>query len=665
MSRKSSVHRKGTPFVTAAVTFCGRGESDQSAVEVGSLREPISYERLQQMGGTFHDLGMPEDRPAAILHLPGFFDNDAMLRDLDSVPEDRVDKLMWSYQTCKNKNARWNTNFSDRSVRGDLGNEVPSKRFSSEVPFEEYPAMRAARKKVGELVGEGGLLCEINYYWADGGIGLHGDVERNLVVGGNIGTEPRTIVWQKFHRFKPVGETLSIVLQPGDCYIMSEHASGQDWKRSSIVTVRHAAGSEQYLKRIYRDVAKKRETVGETDGETVGKKRPAPETELAPAKKQCLASRLAAVETLYGLCTSGLILNRVEILEQSIFGSSLHGPIKDRLENIELNCGLAPAEPEPEPEPEPAEPAEPTEPELGLGDVVQIGGVDVKVVYVHKDFYWGSSKNGMVKFRSGVAQQPGLHEGCRVFNEALGWGQWRGGSVHWGDRVREVDVFWGENRWEASIRAGEDELQAGFEVVGGTVAAFEHGMYVVVADRDIYCRLELRKEGWTPVDVVDASSEVVVGIDNAKYCSDWVFDVIEGIAEWDEILGGYLGGSLRIKRSVYSGIEELLAAQSIRLISTSLGRYSVVAQSHQTTCYVYHPFLGAEIESIVDYDEESGGNFTLVGWHKPHQLNLEALSAFNVLEIEGYVLEIEGEGSEEDPHPEKHFLVVPNNISIK
>ena len=34
----------------------------------------------------------------------------------------------------------------------------------------------------------------------------------------------------------------------GDMYIMEEKAVGNDWKKSSIFTLRHAAGAEKYLK---------------------------------------------------------------------------------------------------------------------------------------------------------------------------------------------------------------------------------------------------------------------------------------------------------------------------------------------------------------------------------------------------------------------------------
>jgi hypothetical protein len=45
-----------------------------------------------------------------------------------------------------------------------------------------------------------------------------------------------------FHRSKPVGNKLELMLNDGDLYIMSEKAVGFDWKRSSQYTLRNAAG---------------------------------------------------------------------------------------------------------------------------------------------------------------------------------------------------------------------------------------------------------------------------------------------------------------------------------------------------------------------------------------------------------------------------------------
>lgn len=72
-----------------------------------------------------------------------------------------------------------------------------------------------------------------------------GDKERRIVVGLRIGaTIPLHYQW--FLRFKPIGERQVLTLNHGDLYFMSEKATGNDWLKSSIYTLRHAAGCSKY-----------------------------------------------------------------------------------------------------------------------------------------------------------------------------------------------------------------------------------------------------------------------------------------------------------------------------------------------------------------------------------------------------------------------------------
>ena len=52
--------------------------------------------------------------------------------------------------------------------------------------------------------------------------------------------------WQWFKNGMPLGNQIDIVLNSGDVYIMSEKAVGSDWKKSSLYTLRHAAGADKY-----------------------------------------------------------------------------------------------------------------------------------------------------------------------------------------------------------------------------------------------------------------------------------------------------------------------------------------------------------------------------------------------------------------------------------
>jgi len=73
-----------------------------------------------------------------------------------------------------------------------------------------------------------------------------GDGERLRVIGTRIGNSSLPIHFNWFHRHEPIGEQIIIPLNPGDIYIMSEKAVGNDWKKSSIYSLRHSTGADKY-----------------------------------------------------------------------------------------------------------------------------------------------------------------------------------------------------------------------------------------------------------------------------------------------------------------------------------------------------------------------------------------------------------------------------------
>jgi hypothetical protein len=92
-------------------------------------------------------------------------------------------------------------------------------------------------------------VCEGNYYYdaRKCGIGFHGDTERTRVICLSVGGGAEyPLRWQWFCRNKAVGSPVDVTVGSGDVYIMSEKAVGQDWKRSSLFTLRHAAGAPKY-----------------------------------------------------------------------------------------------------------------------------------------------------------------------------------------------------------------------------------------------------------------------------------------------------------------------------------------------------------------------------------------------------------------------------------
>lgn len=49
--------------------------------------------------------------------------------------------------------------------------------------------------------------------------------------------------YQWYYKGAPVGDRVKLMIGEGDMYIMSTKASGFDWKKKNILTIRHAAGT--------------------------------------------------------------------------------------------------------------------------------------------------------------------------------------------------------------------------------------------------------------------------------------------------------------------------------------------------------------------------------------------------------------------------------------
>ena len=102
---------------------------------------------------------------------------------------------------------------------------------------------KVSKDKVVINVIEGNRYYDLNKC----GIGFHGDTERNIVIALTIGGGGGYLLrWSWYHKSKPIGNPIDVRLNDGDLYIMSEKAVGTDWKRSSLVTLRHSAGCQKY-----------------------------------------------------------------------------------------------------------------------------------------------------------------------------------------------------------------------------------------------------------------------------------------------------------------------------------------------------------------------------------------------------------------------------------
>lgn len=158
----------------------------------------------------------------------------------------KVDKKAKMYGRVVNKHARHNLCFDDKSQKPDYENGK-----GRIVAFNKVPLTKKIRDSLPEYIGDKAIkLCaEGNYYYdiTKCGIGYHGDAERRIVVGIRLG-ESLPICYQWYKNNKRIGSNKKIMLNHGDIYVMSDKTVGTDWKRKSILTLRHAAGANKYIK---------------------------------------------------------------------------------------------------------------------------------------------------------------------------------------------------------------------------------------------------------------------------------------------------------------------------------------------------------------------------------------------------------------------------------
>lgn len=169
-------------------------------------------------------------------------ESSALLQEQLPLPKD-TKALM--YGRVVNKHARHNLCFDEMAQEPNY--EQGRGRV---VAFDQVPQLARLRATLPEILGERGrnLVAEGNYYFdvAKCYIGYHGDSERRRVVAVRLGASfPFHYQW--YWQSKPVGRRGSILLNHGDFYVMSEKAVGTDWKKKSILTLRHAAGLDRHL----------------------------------------------------------------------------------------------------------------------------------------------------------------------------------------------------------------------------------------------------------------------------------------------------------------------------------------------------------------------------------------------------------------------------------
>lgn len=171
-------------------------------------------------------------------------DYNALIKEVKSSKK-IVDKKAWMRGRVVNKLARHNLCYADKAQKADYENKK-----GTIVAFKTVPELNYVRSSIGEMFGSKkykNLFAELNYYYdiKKCGISPHGDGERRIVIGLRFGAS-MNLHYQWYYKSEPIGKRVILKLNEGDFYIMSDKATGNDWKRKIIPTLRHAAGCKKY-----------------------------------------------------------------------------------------------------------------------------------------------------------------------------------------------------------------------------------------------------------------------------------------------------------------------------------------------------------------------------------------------------------------------------------
>tara|TARA_B100000242_G_scaffold256164_2_gene199461 strand:+ start:1831 stop:2646 length:816 start_codon:yes stop_codon:yes gene_type:complete len=158
------------------------------------------------------------------------------------------DDKYWDNRRSKtlNKRARKNIIFGNTEIQHSDDYTQPSIKSFSKLPFL-MKIKNILQDTLGEKASD--LQAEGNHYHhTTSGIGYHGDSERKIVICLSLGKSSLIrFNWRMPHSSNHESKPIDIKLNHGDIYIMSEKATGYDWKQRSKVRVVHAAGHMKYI----------------------------------------------------------------------------------------------------------------------------------------------------------------------------------------------------------------------------------------------------------------------------------------------------------------------------------------------------------------------------------------------------------------------------------
>lgn len=276
-TRNSNTSFTEYPGERIAITFGDAGENHTGMEMLGDLKEKgtgFTVDDLKKVKEYYEDKGyeceyvclnldhdnlentiIPEYIDAGVLIIRNYIDQKEQERIYTEVTANEWDAKYYDTRRNKvlNKHARSNLMFvrgmsqepDYENKKGTIIDSAKLKYFNKFQTKIEKTLNKLCDNKASNLVGEGNRYISPN----KNGVGWHGDSERTRVVCLSLGGEDYPMKWSWFHRYYPLQiNPFEITLNSGDVYIMSEMAVGQEWKKPSLYTLRHAAGASKYTK---------------------------------------------------------------------------------------------------------------------------------------------------------------------------------------------------------------------------------------------------------------------------------------------------------------------------------------------------------------------------------------------------------------------------------
>ena len=236
------------------------GEKRQAGLSMASLEDAAKRAEQLSQNGTHNEPVLysfkKNGEEASVLVIPGGIDlllgkGAADKLEMESRAQPFDTKFLNTRRNMvMEKHGRQNNCYADEAQEPD----IPQGK-GTVVAFDTAPQMKQLREALPSIFGPDakGLFAETNFYTdvtkREVGIGFHGDTERSIVIGARLGAASLPLRFQWYQNSLPISKEHAIELKHGDLYAMSHKATGHDWLKKKVATLRHGVGRKAIVKK--------------------------------------------------------------------------------------------------------------------------------------------------------------------------------------------------------------------------------------------------------------------------------------------------------------------------------------------------------------------------------------------------------------------------------